>query len=101
MKKQNENGDKLPISRSEFESGQILSDLEKRIVSFLEKDRSQAYTSDEIMDGVHFQTDFSNIVVGFLSGIAILGFPTILNNLVAKGKIRMNLIKGRYYYMAK
>jgi hypothetical protein len=91
----------LPISRSEFESGQILSDLEKRIISFLEKGHAQAFTSDEIMDGINFQTDFSNVVVGLLSGIAILGFPTILNNLVAKGKIRINIIKGQYYYLAK
>jgi len=91
----------MPISRNEFESGQILTQLEKSIVSFLEKNRDRAFTMGEIMDGINIQTDFSDIFKAIVSGIYIFGFPSILNNLVAKGKIRMNIIQGLYYYMAK
>jgi len=91
----------MPVSRSEFESGQILTELESRIITFLGKNRTQAFTSNEIMDGINFQTDFSNIVVAILSGLSVLGFPTILKDLVTKGKIRTNIIQGQYYFMAK
>jgi hypothetical protein len=53
------------------------------------------------MDGINIQTDFSDIFKAILSGIYILWLPSFLNNLVAKGKIRYNIIQGQYYYMAK
>jgi hypothetical protein len=53
------------------------------------------------MDGINFRTDFNNIVVAFLSGITILGFPMILKDSAAEGKIRLNIIQGQYYSMAK
>jgi hypothetical protein len=92
---------KMPISRSEFESRQILSEIEKRVISFLERNRDKAFTFGEIMDGIHFQTDFSDFLKAILSGISIMGFPLILNNLVTKGKIRMDIINGNNYYAAK
>ena len=91
----------MPISRDEFESGQVLTELERTIISFLDKNRGRAFKSSEIMDGVNMQTDFSDILRAILSGLIIFGFPSILRDLVAKGKIRMNFIDERYYYMAK
>jgi len=90
----------MPISRDEFESGQILTQLEKSIISFLDKNRGNAFTTSEIMDGIKIQTSFSDFFKALLSGITIVTFPSILNNLVAKRKIRYNLIQGQYYYMA-
>lgn len=91
----------MPINKDEFESGQVLTELEKAIISFLERNRGRAYTSNEIMDGVNMQTDFSDILKAIASGLIILGFPSILRDLVAKGKIRMNFIGFQYYYMVK
>ena len=91
----------MPISRDEFESGQVLTELERTIISFLDKNRGRAFKSSEIMDGVNMQTDFSDILRAILSGLIIFGFSSILRDLVAKGKIRMNFIDERYYYMAK
>lgn len=91
----------MPISKSEFESGQVLSDVEKAILHFLANNRHNAYTMGEIMDGINIQTSFSDLWKAIISGIAIVGFQSILNNLVTSGKIRANIIQGTYYYMAK
>jgi hypothetical protein len=91
----------MPISRGEFESGKVLSDLEKRVIAFLDKNRDKAFTVDEIADGINIQTDFRDLWRAIASGLFILAFPSLLNNLVTSGKIRINIIKGTYYYMAK
>ena len=91
----------MPISRSEFESGKILSQLERAVIAFLEKNPDKAFTMNEIMDGINIQTDFRDFWKALASGIIILGFPSFLNNLVTERKIRVNLIQGTYYYMAK
>lgn len=91
----------MPISRDEFESGQVLTKLERAIVSFLERNRKSAFASYEIMDGINLRTDFSDIWKSIVSGLILFGFPSILDNLATKGKIKKNLISGQYYYMAK
>jgi hypothetical protein len=91
----------MPIEKSEFDSGVVLSELEKAVVSFLEKNRNNAFTSIEIMDGINVKTNFSDLWKAIASGIIIFGMPTILNNLVVKGKIKTNIIKGTQYYMTK
>jgi hypothetical protein len=91
----------MPISKSEFESGQVLSEVEKAILTFLATNRNNAFTMGEIMDGINIQTDFRDLWKAVVSGIAIVGFQSILNNLVTSGKIRVNIIQGTYYYMAK
>ena len=91
----------MPISKSEFESGQVLSEVEKAILAFLAIDRNNAFTMGEIMDGINMQVNFSDFWKAVVSGIAVVGFQSILNNLVTSGKIKVNIIKGIYYYMAK
>ena len=91
----------MPIEKSEFESGQILGEIEKAVVSFLKKNQNKAFTSAEIMDGINLQTNFGDLWKAIESGIIIFGMPTILNILVVKGKIKTNIIKGTLYYMAK
>jgi len=91
----------MPISKDEFESGRVLTELEKSVISFLERNRNKAFTIGEIMDSINIQTNFSDLWKSIASGIFIFGFPSILNNLVTSGKIRMNIIHGIYYYMTK
>jgi len=91
----------MPISKDEFESGRVLTELEKSVISFLERNRNKAFEIGEIMDSINIQTNFSDLWKAIASGIFIFGFPSILNNLVTSGKIRMNIIRGIYYYMAK
>jgi hypothetical protein len=91
----------MPISREDFESGHTLNDLENSIISFLEKDRSTAFSPSEIMDGINYQRDYSDLLTFTVAGNTIYLFPQVLNNLVATGKIRYNIIEGEHYYMAK
>jgi hypothetical protein len=91
----------MPIEKFEFDSGVVLSELEKTAVSFLEKNQNNAFTMLEIMDGINLQTIFGDLWKAIESGIIIFGMPTILSNLVAKGKIKTNIVKGTLYYMAK
>jgi len=90
----------MPISKDEFESGQILSEVEKAILHFLATNLGNAYTMVEIMEGIDIQTSFSDLWKAIVSGIAIVGFQSILNNLVTNRKIKVNIIRGTYYYMA-
>jgi hypothetical protein len=91
----------MPISKTEFESGQVLSEIERNILTFLARNRGNAYTMGEIMDGINLQTNFNDLWKAIVSGIAVAGFQSILNNLVVCEKVRMNVIQGIYYYMAK
>ena len=95
----------MPISKDEFESGRVLTELEKSVISFLERNRNKAFTIGEIVGGINIQTNFSDFWKAIISvrahAIAIIGFHSILTNLVISGKIRMNIIHGIYYYMAK
>jgi len=91
----------MPIDRSEFESGKVLTEIEKAVISFLGRNRNNAFTLVEIMDGINFQTSFRDFWRTIISGIAIVTFQSFLNNLATSGKIRVNIIQGTYYYMAK
>lgn len=91
----------MPIDRSEFESGNILSEVEKAVISFLERNRSKAFTISELMDGTNLKANYSDFWNFILSAMGIVGFQSLLSNLVNIGKIRVNLINGTYYYMAK
>jgi hypothetical protein len=91
----------MPIEKSEFDSGVVLSELEKSAVSFLENNRDKAFTMLEIMDGIDLQTDYGDLWKAIESGIIVFGMPTTLSNLVSKGKIKTNIVKGTLYYMAK
>lgn len=91
----------MPITRREFESGRVLSDLEIAVVHFLNTHSDNAYTMDEIMDGINIQTDFSDLWKAILSGVFVFGFADFLNNLVANNEIKSNIINGMNYYTAK
>jgi len=91
----------MPISRKEFESGQVVTELERTVVTFLEGHRGYAYTMGEIMDGINIQTSFSDLWKAIVSGLFIFGFADFLNNLVMQGKIKSNIINGMNYYTAK
>ena len=91
----------MPISKKEFEAGEILSDLEKKIISFLNDHRDNAFESNEIMKGTKFRADFSSLPMALISTIGIAGFTVTLDDLAKKGKIRKKIINGKFYYMAR
>jgi hypothetical protein len=91
----------MPIEREEFESGKVYSEVEKAVISFLNGNRNNAFTMAEIMEGIKIQTNFRDFWNVVASVIGIAAFQLMLYNLVNSGKIRMNVINGAYYYMAK
>ena len=90
----------MPITKKEFEQGKVMSDIKKTVIAFLKKNHENAYTMTDIMDGINFQTKYSDLWHTIISGVALYGFQLILNELINEGEIRVNIINGIYYYMA-
>jgi transketolase N-terminal domain/subunit len=91
----------MPLSRKEFDEGEILSDTERKIIAFLESNRSQSFLQNEIMEGIKVKADFSSVGWSILSVLSILSFGSILDGLATKRKIERKYLRGQYYYTAK
>ncbi|MFB0501306.1 MAG: hypothetical protein ACETVP_02435 [Candidatus Bathyarchaeia archaeon] len=89
----------MPIQKSEFENGRLSSSLEEEIISFLNERKEVGFTSEEIMGGVRFYTDFHTLVTAKISTFSIADFTALLYDLVRKGKVRMKVINNRMHFM--
>ena len=49
----------MPIAKKKFDEGELHSKVEAEILSFLKERKEAAFTSQEIMGGIHYHTDFS------------------------------------------
>ena len=90
----------MPITKQKFERGKLHSKVEEEILSFLKDRKEGAFTSKEIMGGIHYHTDFSTPEISKLSTFVIADFTTLLHDLVRMGSIRMKVVGNRMYYMA-
>lgn len=90
----------MPIDEEKFEGGKFHSKVEDDVISFLKERKEGAFTSQEIMGGVHLHTDFSTPEIAKMSTFAIADFTALLYDLVRKGKVKMKLVRGRMYFMA-
>ena len=90
----------MPIVKEEFERGKLHGKVEETIVSFLSERKEGAFTSQEIMGGVHFHTDFSTPEIAKMSTFAIADFTALLYDLVRKGKVKMKVVRSRMFFMA-
>lgn len=88
----------MPIEQKEFERSSI--NLEEEIVSFLNARRGRAFTSDEIMNATNFRTDFDLHGTTKISVFVVANFVAVLNDLVAKGRIRRKVVNNRMYFIA-
>ncbi|NIQ06335.1 MAG: hypothetical protein GWO20_11620, partial [Candidatus Korarchaeota archaeon] len=89
----------MPIQKSEFDNGRRSSSLEDEIISFLSERKEVGFTSEEIMGGVRFYTDFRTPVTAKISTFSIADFIALLYDLVRKGKVRMKVVDNRMYFM--
>jgi hypothetical protein len=89
----------MPISKKKFEGGKVHSKVEDEILSFLKERKEGAFTSQEIMAGIHYHTDFHTPEVSKMSTFAITDFTALLHDLVRRGNIRMKVVGNRMYYM--
>ncbi len=90
----------MPISKQQFQNGKLHSKLEEEVTTFLNERRDRAFTSQEIMEGLHYHAEFSTPEISKMATFSIADFSTFLHHLVEKGKIRMKIVRGRMYIMA-
>ncbi len=89
----------MPISKEEFGNGKLHSKVEEEIISFLSEREEKAFTSQEIMEGIRYHTEFSTPEITKMSTFAIADFTAFLYHLVEKEKIKMKIVRGRMYFM--
>jgi hypothetical protein len=90
----------MPIAKHKFEKGKLHSKVEDEILSFLKERKEGAFTSQEIMGGIHYHTDFHTPEISKMSTFAIADFTTLLHDLVRRRSIRMKVVGNRMYYIA-
>ena len=88
----------MPITKQKFDGGKLHSKVEEEIISFLKERKEVAFTSQEIMGGIHYHTDFHTPEVSRMSTFAIADFTTLLHGLVKRKNIRMKVVGNRMYY---
>ncbi len=89
----------MPINKSEFEDGKLHSKVEEEIIAFLKEREERAFTSQEIMGGIHLHTEFSTPEITKMSTFAIADFTALLYDLVKRGTITMRIIRNRMHFM--
>jgi hypothetical protein len=90
----------MPIGKTEFQSGKRFNEVEDSVTSFLKERKEDAFTSQEIMAGVGFHTDFSTLEKTRISTYAVSDFTNILYEMVRKGKVATKLVEGQMYFAA-
>ena len=90
--------DCMPITKKKFNEGKLHSKVEAEIFSFLKERKETAFTSQEIMDGIHYHTDFNTPEISKMSTFAIADFTTILHHLVRQRTIVLKVFRNRMYY---
>jgi len=90
----------MPIDKAEFQKGKSQTEIEDNILAFLNERKENAFTSNEIMEGVNFHSNFSTLETTRISTFAIVDFNTILHELVSKGRIRIKIVEGQVYFAA-
>lgn len=90
----------MPITKTKFEGGKLHSSVEAEIIAFLKERKTGAFTSQEIMAGIHYHTDFNTPEISKMSTFAIADFIALLHDMVRQRRIRMKLVRNRMYYTA-
>lgn len=88
----------MPITKTKFDGGKLHSKVESEILSFLKERKDGAFTSQEIMAGVHYHSDFSTPETSKMSTFAIAEFTNILQTLMRHKSLQMKIVRNRMYY---
>ncbi len=89
----------MPVTKEKFEGGILHSQVEEEIITFLKERKEGAFTSQEIMAGIHYPTDFNTPETSKMSTFAIADFTALLHDLVKQKRIMMKVVRNRMYYM--
>ncbi|MCJ7614731.1 hypothetical protein MUO71_08235 [Candidatus Bathyarchaeota archaeon] len=90
----------MPVTKEKFEGGKLHSKVEAEILNFLNERKEGAFSSQEIMGGIHYHTDFSTPEISKMSTFAIADFTALLHDLVRQNSIKMKVVRNRMYYTA-
>jgi hypothetical protein len=90
----------MPITKMKFEGGKLHSSVEAEVIEFLKDRKTGAFTSQEIMAGIHYHTDFNTPEISKMSTFAIADFIALLHDMVRQGNIQMKIVRNRMYYSA-
>jgi hypothetical protein len=88
----------MPIGKTEFQGGKRFNEVEDSVASFLKERKENAFTSQEIMAGVGFRTDFSTLETARISTFSVADFTNVLYEMVRKGKVIARFIEGQMYF---
>ncbi len=88
----------MPVSKTKFQTGLVRKEVETEITSFLKERKESAYTSQEIMTGIDYKTDFSTKETSKISTFAITDFSLLLHEMVKQGNLQMKLLRKKMYY---
>jgi RNase P subunit RPR2 len=91
----------MPITKQKFEGGKLHSKIEDEILSFLKDRKTGAFTSQEIMAGIRYPTDFSTPEISKMSTFAIADFTIFLHDLMRRDIVQMKIVSNRMYFMLK
>ena len=91
----------MPISKHEFDNGKLNDRIEEEIIDFLNERKMRAFTSQEIMEGIRYHTEFNTPEISKMSTFAIADFTAFLHSLVEKRKIKMKVVRARMHFMAR
>jgi len=89
----------MPINKQEFENGKLHCKVEEEITFFLNERRERAFTSQEIMEGIRYHTEFTTPEISKMSTFAVADFTTFLQHLVKEKKIVLKVVRNRMYFM--
>jgi hypothetical protein len=90
----------MPINKREFQNGKLHSEVEERVVSFLNERKNRAFTSQEVMEGINYHTEFSTPEIAKMSTFAVADFTSLLYDLAKRGPISMKIVRGRMFFIA-
>jgi len=88
----------MPIGKTEFQGGKRFNEVEDSVASFLKERKENAFTSQEIMAGLGFRTDFGTLETSRISAFAVADFINLLYEMVRKGKVATRLVEGQMYF---
>jgi RNase P subunit RPR2 len=88
----------MPITMTKFEGGKLHSTVEEEMLTFLKERKNGAFTSQEIMAGIRYPTDFSTPEISRMSTFSIAYFTTVLHDLVRREIIKMKVVSNRIYF---
>lgn len=90
----------MPINKKEFQNGKLHSEVEEKVVSFLNERKNRAFTSQEVMEGIHYHTEFSTAEIAKMSTFAVADFTSLLYDLAKRETIKMKIVRGRMFFIA-